>query len=52
MFGYGEVYQFNRHSTLMSAYRHLKVPRFDHFVIREKGQVYDALKHFFGKKET
>jgi uncharacterized protein len=30
----------------------LKVPRFAHFVIREKGQVYDALKHFFGKKET
>jgi uncharacterized protein len=52
MFGYGEVNQYNRHSTLMSAYRHLKVPRFAHFVIREKGQVYDALKHFFGKKET
>ncbi|MGA8943300.1 MAG: sporulation protein YhbH [Thermoactinomyces sp.] len=52
MFGYGEVNQYNRHSTLMSAYRHIKIPRFSHFVIREKGQVYDALKHFFGKKEA
>ncbi len=52
MFGYGEVNQYNRHSTLMSAYRHIKVPRFSHFVIREKGQVYDALRHFFGKKEA
>jgi uncharacterized protein len=52
MFGYGEVNQYNRHSTLMTAYRHIKEPRFSHFVIREKSQVYDALKHFFGKKEV
>ncbi|RAL26912.1 sporulation protein YhbH [Thermoflavimicrobium daqui] len=50
LFGYGEVNQYNRHSTLMTAYRHLKDPKFMYYVIREKGQVYDALKHFFAKR--
>jgi len=52
MFGYGEVNQYNRHSTLMTAYRHLTDPKFLHFVIREKGQVYHSLKHFFAKQEV
>ncbi|WP_126425407.1 sporulation protein YhbH [Brevibacillus marinus] len=52
MFGYGEVNQYNRHSTLMSAYRHIREPKFMHCVIREKGEVYKALKTFFGKKES
>lgn len=52
MFGYGEVNQYNRHSTLMSAYRHIKEPKFIHCVIREKGEVYKALRTFFGKKES
>lgn len=52
MFGYGEVNQYNRHSTLMSAYRHLKNPKFMHYVIREKGQVYHALKHFFRRRKA
>ncbi|MFB0831794.1 sporulation protein YhbH [Brevibacillus laterosporus] len=51
MFGYGEVNQYNRHSTLMSAYRHIKDPKFMYSIIREKGEVYKALKQFFGKKE-
>ncbi|TCS96823.1 sporulation protein YhbH [Hazenella coriacea] len=50
IFGYGEVNQYNRHSTLMTAYRHIHDPKFKHFVIREKSQVYAALKHFFGKQ--
>lgn len=49
MFGYGEVNQYNRSSTLMSAYRHIKDPRFRHAIIREKGEVYQALKTFFSK---
>ncbi|MDF2658948.1 MAG: stress response protein, partial [Paenibacillus sp.] len=49
MFGYGEVNQYNRSSTLMSAYRHIQYPRFQHCVIREKGEVYKALKTFFTK---
>lgn len=52
LFGYGEVNQYNRHSTLMSAYRHIKDPKFMHYVIREKGQVYHALKYFFKQQET
>lgn len=35
----------------MSAYRHIKDPKFMHCVIREKGEVYKALRTFFGKKE-
>jgi sporulation protein YhbH len=49
LFGYGEVNQYNRHSTLMTAYRHIHDPKFLNYVIREKSQVYDALKYFFSK---
>lgn len=51
MFGYGEVNQYNRSSTLMSAYRHLKQEQFMHYVIKDKKEVYQALKVFFGKKQ-
>ncbi|MNW36472.1 hypothetical protein D3C74_134850 [compost metagenome] len=47
MFGYGEVNQYNRSSTLMSAYRHIKGEQFMYYVIKEKGEVYQALKSFF-----
>lgn len=50
MFGYGEVNQYNRSSTLMSAYRNIQLPNFMHYVIKEKGEVYRALKHFFKKQ--
>lgn len=50
MFGYGEVNQYNRHSTLMSAYKHINDPKFKHCVIREKGEVYKALTTFFKKE--
>lgn len=51
MFGYGEVNQYNRGSTLMSAYRNIKQEKFIHYVIKEKGEVYHALKRFFHKRE-
>lgn len=51
MFGYGEVNQYNRNSTLMSAYKHIKDPRFRYAIIRQKSEVYPALKTFFAKKE-
>ncbi|NWL88368.1 MULTISPECIES: sporulation protein YhbH [unclassified Paenibacillus] len=51
MFGYGEVNQYNRGSTLMSAYRNLRHERFLYYVIKEKGEVYQALKRFFHKRE-
>jgi len=47
LFGYGEVNQYNRSSTLMSAYRHINKPEFRHYIIREKKEVYAALKTFF-----
>ncbi|MCD1261039.1 sporulation protein YhbH [Paenibacillus athensensis] len=52
MFGYGEVNQYNRSSTLMSAFRHIQDPKFLHYVIREKGEVYKALRTFFSKQEA
>lgn len=51
MFGYGEVNQYNRGSTLMSAYRNIKQEKFMHYVIKEKGEVYNALKRFFHRRE-
>ncbi|NEW09812.1 sporulation protein YhbH [Paenibacillus sp. SYP-B3998] len=51
MFGYGEVNQYNRSSTLMSAFRNIHDPRFLHYIIREKGEVYKALKTFFTNQE-
>lgn len=52
LFGYGEVNQYNRSSTLMSAYKNISTPTFMHYVIREKGEVYNALKSFFRKREV
>ncbi|MGM1047876.1 hypothetical protein SAMN05661091_1272 [Paenibacillus uliginis N3/975] len=51
MFGYGEVNQYNRSSTLMSAYKNIKMDQFLYHVIKDKGEVYEALKTFFKKKE-
>ncbi|MEO3943920.1 sporulation protein YhbH [Gorillibacterium sp. CAU 1737] len=49
LFGYGEVNQYNRSSTLMSAYKQIHHPKFQYAIIKEKGEVYSALKTFFGK---
>ncbi len=51
LFGYGEINQYNRNSTLMSAYRGLHHPHFRTCLIREKSEVYGALKSFFSKME-
>jgi sporulation protein YhbH len=51
MFGYGEVNQYNRSSTLMSVYKHIQHPKFTYSIIREKGEVYKALRTFFSPKE-
>jgi len=49
MFGYSEVNPYNRSSTLMSAYRNFKHPNFRTCLIREKAEVYQALKTFFSE---
>lgn len=51
MFGYAEVNQYNRSSTLMNAYGKLTHPHFRSVIIREKSSVYLALKHFFARVE-
>lgn len=51
LFGYGEVNQYNRSSTLMSAFKHIQHKKFLYHVIREKGDVYKALKTFFSKSK-
>ncbi|MDQ0338086.1 sporulation protein YhbH [Caldalkalibacillus uzonensis] len=51
MFGYGEVNQYQRRSTLMSAYQNIRDPRFRYAIIRDKSDVYSALKTIFAKRE-
>ncbi len=50
LFGYGEVNQYNRSSTLMSAYRNLNEPGFLYSIIKEKGEVLKALRTFFARR--
>ncbi len=52
LFGYGEVNQYNRASTLMSAYRHIHSPLFRHAIIREKADIYRSLHTFFGPSQS
>lgn len=52
IFGYGEVNQYNRSSTLMSAYKNLDHQQFLYYVIKEKNEIYNALKTFFRKREA
>ncbi|WP_096439843.1 sporulation protein YhbH [Alteribacter populi] len=51
LFGYGEVNQYNRPSTLMSSYKNIRDERFRHYILREKSDVYQSLKWFFRKEE-
>lgn len=50
MFGYGEVNQYNRHSTLMSAYKNIKDEKFRYYILKQKSDVYQAMKSFFRKE--
>ncbi len=50
MFGYGEVNAYNRYSTLMNTYKSIEDPKFRPYVLKEKKDVYHALKSFFHKK--
>lgn len=51
MFGYGEVNQYGRNSTLMSVYKNIKDERFRYYILKEKADVYHAMKSFFKKEE-
>ncbi|RLL46796.1 sporulation protein YhbH [Oceanobacillus piezotolerans] len=52
MFGYGEVNGYNRYSTLMNAYRNIDDPKFRYYILKEKRDVYNAMKTFFIKEEA
>lgn len=52
IFGYGEVNQYNRNSTLMNAFKHIQDPKFRSVLIREKSEVYKALTTFFTNKDN
>lgn len=54
LFGYAEVNQYQRHSTLMQVFKEFDQPNLDHFIIRKKEDVYYAMQHFFknDKKEV
>mgnify|MGYP003460716998 CR=1 FL=1 len=47
MFGYGEVNAHSRYSTLMKKYKNTLNQKCRHHVLKEKNNVYDALKSFF-----
>nr|WP_279664434.1 sporulation protein YhbH [Ectobacillus ponti] len=47
MFGYGEVNQYNRHSTLMSAYKNIHDEKFRYYILKQKSDVFNAMKSFF-----
>jgi uncharacterized sporulation protein YeaH/YhbH (DUF444 family) len=52
MFGYGEVNQYNRHSTLMSAYKNIKNEKFAYYILKQKADVFHAMKSFFKNEES
>ncbi|RLQ97501.1 sporulation protein YhbH [Falsibacillus albus] len=51
MFGYGEVNQYNRHSTLMSAYKNIKDENFRYYILKQKADVFHSMKSFFKQEE-
>ncbi|MBP2242181.1 sporulation protein YhbH [Cytobacillus eiseniae] len=51
MFYYGEVNQYNRHSTLMSAYKNIKHEDFRYYILKQKVDVFHAMKSFFRKEQ-
>src|SRR5699024_8197370 len=51
LFGYGEVNAYRRYSTLMSVYRGIDHPKFMHYILRKKQDVYQALTYFFQERE-
>ncbi|PLS14803.1 sporulation protein YhbH [Bacillus sp. M6-12] len=52
MFGYGEVNQYNRHSTLMGAYKNINNEKFRYYILKQKSDVFHAMKSFFKKEEN
>ncbi len=52
MFCYGEVNQYSRNSSLMSVYKNIKHEQFHYFILKNKSDVFHAMKRFFQKTEV
>ncbi|MGI8317135.1 sporulation protein YhbH [Halobacillus mangrovi] len=52
MFGYGEVNQYNRSSSLMQAYKNIDHPKFRYYILRKKADVFHAMKQFFSEENA
>ena len=52
MFGYGEVNQYNRHSTLMTAYKNINNEKFRYYILKQKADVFYAMKSFFQNEDA
>ncbi|GIN62731.1 stress response UPF0229 protein YhbH [Robertmurraya siralis] len=50
MFGYGEVNQYNRESSLQSVYKNIDNRKFRYHVIRQKNDVFNTLRLFLKNK--
>lgn len=51
MFGYGEVNQYHRTTTLSQSYRKIQEENFSSYVLKARSDVFGALKHFFSDVE-
>lgn len=49
IFGYGEVNEHSRYSSLMNTYKTIENSKFRHYVIKDNKDVYEALKSIFKK---
>lgn len=52
MFGYGEVNQYNRHSTLMTAYKNIDNEKFRYYILKQKADVFHAMKSFLKMRKV
>ncbi|WP_243138233.1 sporulation protein YhbH [Heliorestis acidaminivorans] len=52
LFGYGEIVRSHFSSTLMNAFRKVQDKKFSSVTIRDRSEVYDALKTFFKPGEA
>jgi len=42
-----QVNQYNRHSTLMSAYKNINDEKFRYYILKQKSDVFHSMKSFF-----
>ncbi|WP_425426230.1 sporulation protein YhbH [Tuberibacillus calidus] len=48
---YGEINPYNRRSTLMNVFQEIHDEHFRKYVLKQKSDVYEAMKHFFSNRK-